>query len=111
MAVEIGDGRNGDINIHEFDIPRQLAVNFCKEYNLAESTIDLLTSHIVDNIDQLIQEEGRSIKESPEKNNQHNNEQNLVDNNAYNRKDSPQWKVRYNEIDHKLRDMTSGPVE
>jgi len=57
MAVEIGDGRSGQIAIHELDIPRQLAVNFCKEYKLPESAIDVLTAHIVDNIDQLIQEE------------------------------------------------------
>jgi len=82
MAVEIGDGRTGNINIHEFDIPRQLAVNFCKEYNLPESTIDILTSHIVENIDQLIQEEGRSIRESPEKNNEYIKSHILGNNNA-----------------------------
>jgi len=110
MAVEIGDGRTGNINIHEFDIPRQLAVNFCKEYNLAESTIDILTSHIVENIDQLIQEEGRIIKESPENNNKENIIKHLDDNDN-NNIESPHWKIKYNEIDHKLRDMTSGPPE
>jgi len=100
MSVEIGDGRCGNIAIHEFDIPRQLAIDFCKEYNLADNTVEILTAHIVDNIDQLIKEEGgTSINNSP----QHAEHQQVYQGTYTNRTknsntqsmdQSPNWKYR-----------------
>jgi len=57
ISVDIGDGRTGEMNIYEFDVPRKLAKDFCAKYELPEDVQDLLTSHIVENIDALIKEE------------------------------------------------------
>jgi len=73
ISVDIGDGRAGEIRIYEFDVPRKLAKDFCLKHDLPENVQEVLTSHIVENIDTLIKEEKTLYKNtsnfSPSKNN------------------------------------------
>jgi len=73
ISVDIGDGRTGEMNIYEFDVPRKLAKDFCLKFKLPEDVQDVLTAHIVENIDTLIKEEKTQYKNinnvSPVKNN------------------------------------------
>jgi len=69
ISVDIGDGRTGEMNIYEYDVPRKLAKDFCIKHELPDDVQDILTSHIVENIDALIKEEKTEYKNSPDKNN------------------------------------------
>jgi hypothetical protein len=62
ISVDIGDNRSGEIHIYEFDVPGKSAKDFCTEYGLPENVQEILTAHIVENIDVLIKEEKTEYK-------------------------------------------------
>jgi hypothetical protein len=46
MTVDIGDGRNGTVNIHMNDSEEALALKFISEYGLPEDVVETLAEHI-----------------------------------------------------------------
>jgi hypothetical protein len=53
MTVDIGDGRNGKIQVHENDSAEDLAHAFAEEYGLGENVIPPLTAHIQRNVEDI----------------------------------------------------------
>lgn len=67
MNVEIGEGRTGEIVVHECDEPDDLARNFCEKYGLSPRIFTVLTSQIEANIEQLVEDQCNYVDESPKK--------------------------------------------
>ena len=53
MSVDLGDGRTGQITVHENDDPESLAREFCVEFRLSEDLVRPLTEQIEENVAEL----------------------------------------------------------
>ena len=53
MTVEYSAGKRDQITIHENDIPHDLAAVFCAKHGIDSSVVDVLTRHIVQNVQKL----------------------------------------------------------
>lgn len=50
MSVDLGDGRTGQITVHENDDPEDLARDFCFRYHLSDELIQPLITQIEENV-------------------------------------------------------------
>lgn len=55
MSVDLGDGRTGQITVHENDDPEELAVEFCVKFGLSEELVLPLTEQIEENVAELVE--------------------------------------------------------
>lgn len=53
MSVDLGDGRTGQITVHENDDPEYLAREFCVKFRLSEELVRPLTEQIEENVAEL----------------------------------------------------------
>jgi hypothetical protein len=53
MSVDLGDGRTGQITVHENDDPEHLAREFCVKFRLSEELVQPLTEQIEENVAEL----------------------------------------------------------
>ena len=66
MNIDIGDGRFGQITVHEEDEPEDLAEEFCQRYNLDTQLRQALVTQIEQHIDSLVQEQQVPLPEEQE---------------------------------------------
>ena len=57
MTIDLGADEQAQLQVFEDDDPHELAIEFCKAYNLNDNIVALIEENIIHNMNQVLMEQ------------------------------------------------------